>query len=355
MPHRLLHYSACFLLGPLKVFSTSFTSRNYQPKFSHPFSSDFIIQWCIKNPLVLWLLFHWIVWGWNSRMCFKYQGVHRFHLTCKNKALIYSFGALMKTHPVTSYHKTRGFCWGCPSGNLLHSQDYFYYPGGFSMCPNSVLFYQCNICSWTQLQWSWGSAGWIWNLSITIRFFWEQPVLLCGTQVAPADEGQGSLSALNLKLEEEHPALLSFNLCSKGFVLIKFYNTLQKWGKSAILWLQMRGRGAQSNVLMTESAYGNQDDKPQLQHLSFLLLLRNASVKEKENLDTFYHFFVKARLFPALPIYLFTLPYLQDRDKKTNQTETVLCPQLTLQIILPTINHRNLKTVKKLISLTSNV
>lgn len=57
----------------------------------------------------------------------------------------------------------------------------------------------------------------------------ETPVLFCGTRVAPADEGQCSVSASNLKSEEEeHPELLSFNLCSKGFVLIKFYNTLQK-------------------------------------------------------------------------------------------------------------------------------
>lgn len=46
--------------------------------------------------------------------------------------------------------------------------------------------------------------------------------------------------------------------------------------------LQMRGKGARSNDLVTASAYSNQDDRAQLHRLAFFLLLRNASVEKEK-------------------------------------------------------------------------
>lgn len=111
----------------------------------------------------------------------------------------------------------------------LRSKVFSYCHSGFSPCPNSAHVFTRQHLQLSPAEMEPGQLRMLLKIpslpgsSHPRGFFWAT---LC-SNLAPAEEEQSSAPASALKLEEgEHPPLLSFNLCSEGFVLIKLYSTL---------------------------------------------------------------------------------------------------------------------------------
>lgn len=242
MPHHHLHYSACFLLGPLKIFSTSFI---HQWALSAPvFTSIFCWLYCTmmyKRNLVLQLLFCWTIWGQNFRTCFKWQGVHRFLMSFNPVKIQHLFIYLVfyENNSSDFLPEDKVFCWCSPSGNILDSR--LFLTVQVDSAHALILLFSTNATF---------TVGPSWNGTGTALDAFENPVhhrgislrVACAlTWHSSSTSWWRAMLCISLSPEvksekEEHPPLLSFNLCSKVFVL-SFTAPFRSEGKSATVRL----------------------------------------------------------------------------------------------------------------------